>query len=178
MRTITTSKLRPAAITVFLLCGIPLAYLLITHKSSANESSEKEKMGLIIAEKVCLFSGFEGNLTLNGEPAAGAEITRTYEWNNKKHSESLTTDSEGNFKFDSVWDKSRALFIVQFVSHQQIFVKHKDEEYQIWGGGKLIEAEYGEFGGSRPKNLRCELSEPARRVDLHPGFVGSSCHWE
>ncbi len=135
-------------------------------------------MGLIIGEKVCLFSGFDGQLTLNGEPASGAEITRTYEWGNKKQSESLITNSEGNFKFDSIWAKSRALFIVQFVSHQQIFVKYRDEEYQIWGGGKLDEAEYGEFGGDRPKNLRCELSEPARRVDLNPGFVGSSCYWD
>lgn len=134
-------------------------------------------MGLLKGEKVCLFSGFAGQLLLNGEPANGAEISRKYEWKNKETRDLVTADDDGKFSFETVWGSSRG-FVVQFVSHQEIFVKYQGKDYQIWTGGKLIEEEFVEFGGSSPKNLSCELSEDMRRVDMEIGFIGTSCHWE
>jgi len=153
-------------------CLMLLAYL-----SFANESLQEEEMGLLKGEKVCLFSGFTGQLLLNGEPANDAEITRKYEWKNKETRDLITADAQGKFAFESVWESSRG-FVVQFVSHQELFVNYQGKGYQIWTGGKLLEEENAEFGGSNPVNLTCELSEEMRRVDMELGFIGTSCRWE
>ncbi|GAB1261748.1 DUF6795 domain-containing protein [Aurantivibrio plasticivorans] len=156
------------AIVLLVLGVIPLAYV---------STVEDEDMGLLIGEKVCLFSGFAGQVMLNGEPASGAKLTRTYEFKNTEHKDVVTADEEGRFSFESVWDKQRGL-VVQFVSRQKILVEYQGQEHLIWTGGKLIEEEFGEFGGAKPQNLRCELGEDLRRVDMEMGFIGTTCHWD
>ncbi|MEJ2741841.1 MAG: hypothetical protein P8176_04985 [Gammaproteobacteria bacterium] len=139
-----------------------------------------EWMGFLKREIGYPFSGFEGQLLYKGEPAAGAEITRTYDLFGDKGQELLVADDQGKFKFDSIVLKFRTPLLapVEFLSYQEIYVNYRGEQYRIWGGAKRVNKEYSEFNG-RPDNLRCELTEEPRRVDLvGRGFIGTSCHWE
>lgn len=72
----------------------------------------------------------------------------------------------------------RRLLPVQFVAYQDIFVHYNDKEYQIWGMGKMNKSEYSEFGGKKPENFRCELTDEIRRIDLEYEFVGTNCTWD
>jgi len=136
--------------------------------------SKKEK------EIVYPFSGFEGQLLYKGEPAAGAKITRKYNQMDKdKFEETITADAEGRFKFESIAVEYNppALRALDYMSHQSIFVKYNNEEFQIWGGGKGDREEFAEFNG-QPKNLICEITGDIRRVDAKKGFVGTACYWD
>ena len=139
-----------------------------------------EWMGILKKDTGYAFSGFEGQLLYKGEPAAGAEMTRTWDLFGDKGEDTVVADSEGNFKFDSVVVKFRTplLAAFDFLAHQAIQVKFGEESYQIWGGGKVSKEEYYEFNGM-PKNFYCEVTEPPRRVDTaSSGFVVTNCHWK
>lgn len=131
---------------------------------------------LTIGNKVCLFSGFTGTITKANQPIKGAKVIRSYEWNNKKMTEVAVTDENGQFSFESVWATSRKVFVVQFVSHQQIFVEYDGEREQIWGGGKGLEEEFTEFGG-KPINFTCNLGDEIRGVSYKIGFMTTNAHW-
>lgn len=135
-------------------------------------------MSFFKRDNVCLASAFEGKLTFKGKPAADARIVRTYKWKDDKgETEETTADKNGRFSFPAHWTKMRLTGLVQLVIHQEIFVYYKEQEYQIWAIGKLVPEVYSEFGG-KPKNIRCEITDELRRVDLEHGFVGTSCYWD
>jgi hypothetical protein len=153
-------------IAIALLCLIGLAAM------------EVHSMSLLKGEKVCVASGFEGRLTLNGQPASGARVVRKIEWKgNKEKTEETIADKDGRFGFPVHWDVLRQVLPVQFVAYQSIFVYFQGQKYQIWETGKLDESEYGEFNG-KPQNFRCELIDELRSVDLKYGFVATNCYWE
>ena len=129
-------------------------------------------------EIVYPFSGFEGQLFYKGEPAAGAQLTRSYDMFGEKFEESIMADKEGRFAFTSIAKEFRTpLFSpVEFLVHQDIFVKYGENSYQIWAGGKMDKEEYSEFNG-KPSALSCEITSDLRRVDLKHGFIGTNCHW-
>ena len=136
-------------------------------------------MSLVKKLKFCVASGFEGRLTLNGQPASGARVVRKFNWKDEKGvTEETIADQDGWFSLPVHWDVFRyVLPVAQFVSFQSIFVHYQGRKYHVWEIGKLEESEYGEFGG-KPENFRCELTDELRGVDLEYGFVTTSCYWE
>jgi hypothetical protein len=141
---------------------------------------EVNSMSLIKGEKVCVASGFEGRLTFDGNPAAGARIVRKFNWKDEKgETEETIADKDGRFSFPSHWDVLRRVLPVQFVVHQNIFVYYSGQEYQVWGTGKMQKNEYSEFGGEKPLNFHCELTnDEVRGVALEVGFVATTCYWD
>lgn len=133
-------------------------------------------MGFFKKEDVVLFSGFEGKLTKDGKPLAGAKITRTYELYEKQEDSTLT-DENGYFSFPTITGKYSNKFMQQFVVRQKIYVESNNETQKIWFCGKLGRNEFFEFNG-KPSNLTCELTDDIRRVDLEAGFVGTLCTWK
>lgn len=135
-------------------------------------------MGLIFKEKGIAFSGFEGTLLLEGKPAVGAKLIRTWDVFNQKGEDHALADEDGRFKFSPIEIAFRtpAFAPVDFLSHQNIDVIHEGKKYEIWAGGKLEKEAYREFNG-KPINLTCELTEETRRIDLNVGFIVSNCHW-
>lgn len=140
-----------------------------------------EGMGIFKKKETgCVFSGFDGQLLYEGEPAAGATLIRKYELFGRKGEDKTTADSNGHFQFDSVfWEFSEPFLTpTGFLVHQQIFVQYQNTETQIWGGGKGATPEFSEFNG-KPKDLVCELTNDPRRVDIEDhGFIGTSCSWD
>jgi hypothetical protein len=141
---------------------------------------EVNGMSLFKGEKVCIASGFEGRVTMEGKPAAGARIVRKFNWKDEKgETEETVADEDGRFGFPSHWDVLRRLLPLQFVVNQNIFVHYNGQEYQVWGTGKMQKSEYSEFGGAKPKNFRCELTDrEIRGVSLEVGFVATTCYWD
>lgn len=121
------------------------------------------------------FSGFEGHLTHKGQPAGGAIVKRTYDWDGEMHEETVMSDENGFFRFDSVAIETRES-LTQFVSSQRIYVTFESVEYETWVCGKIAQEEYGEFGG-KPINLTCELTDDLKALELPRGYVGTNCRW-
>ncbi len=141
-------------------------------------SVEVNGMSLFKGEKVCIASGFEGRVTLEGKPASGARVVRTIYFKSEKgQAEEAIADKDGRFSFPSRWEVLRQVLPVQFAVHQNIFVYYKGKEVQVWGTAKMVKSEYSEFGG-KPENFRCELNDEIRRVDREVGFITTSCYWE
>jgi hypothetical protein len=147
----------------------------------ASHATGGEFMGIWKKEPGYAFSGFSGQLLFNGEPASHAKLIRRYELSKPNEFEDSTVaDGDGYFSFESILVKYRAPLLAShdFLSHQQIFVEYRGEQYQIWGGGKTQREEYSEFGG-KPSNLKCELTEESRRVKNElSGMIGTNCHWD
>ena len=131
----------------------------------------------ILSNKVCLFTGFEGQLTYNGKPAAGAEVLVHNEYQGETKEIKLTADADGKFKFDSLYGSKSKMSLAQFVSHQRIFVTYEGKEIPIWVAGKNSGEEYLEFDGV-PGLVTCELTEDRRYVQTKHYSVGTSCHWQ
>ena len=141
---------------------------------------EASAMSILKGEKVCIASGFEGRLTFEGKPAAGAKIVRKIFWRKAGgDAEEVNTDKDGRFQFPSCWDNLKQVLPQQFVVQQSIFVQYKGNETQIWETGKMEKTEFSEFGGEKPQNFRCELTDSEiRGVPLEVGFVATTCFWE
>ncbi|SBT17883.1 hypothetical protein MGA5115_01999 [Marinomonas gallaica] len=140
-----------------------------------------EGMGLFKKKEAgCVFSGFEGQLLYQGEPAADAVLIRKYELFGRKGEDKTIADAAGNFEFNSVFWEFTEPFITPtgFLVHQQIFVQYQNTETQIWGGAKVEPPELYEFNNQQPNNLVCEITDGARRVNTgERGFIGTNCHW-
>lgn len=135
-------------------------------------------MSFFKGEELYYFSGFEGQVLLNGKPAIGALVHRTAESKGKiVVDDKEITDSEGRFKFSSVMKKTKTGSILQFVSHQKIFITHNGEKKQVWEAGKIRTEEYVEFGDEK-KSLICELSDEMKPFYMVSGFGMTLCDWE
>ena len=69
-----------------------------------------------------------------GEPAAFAEVHRTYDWNDTLHEEEVTADEQGRFRFESVSVEIRES-LAQFVFSQKINVEFNNLNIRIWSCG-------------------------------------------
>ncbi len=140
-----------------------------------------EFMGILKKETAYPFSSFSGQLLFKGKPAVQAKITRQYELLDDKHEETIIADTEGRFSFESIPVKYRTplLATVEFSALQEVFVEYQGNNYQIWASSKRIKDEHGEFGGKKPKNFYCEITDELDRFD-NPiiGFAATNCHWE
>ena len=137
-------------------------------------------MGLFNNKKeiVYPFSGFDGQLLYKGEPAAGAQLTRSYDMFGEKFEETITADEEGRFAFSSIAKEFRAPMMrpVNFLVSQEINVHYKGVRYDIWSGSKFQKGEFEEFGGE-PKDFICELIEDMRTIEFGLSFFGTNCKW-
>jgi len=131
----------------------------------------------LLKENVCLFTGFTGQITYQGKPAANAQVLVRNEFNGAATELEFATDEQGIFQFDSIYGQSKKYSLAQFVSYQEIYVNYAGQEYRIWGGGKLNGQEFYEFGGT-PGLVTCELTEEIRTLDLARGDgLLTNCHW-
>lgn len=134
-------------------------------------------MSLMDLGKVCVFSPVTGQVTMNGEPIAGARLVRRVEWQ-KKQQDHATTDDKGRFAFPALYERSVMKFLSgQFVANQVIEIEHKGQTYLAWKGGKWSEEENAELSG-KPLKLHCELTnEPEIKYVGRHGINGP-CTWQ
>ncbi len=131
-------------------------------------------MGIIIPERVCLFTGFEATLVEGDKPLAHRKLIRTWEIQGKEFQDEVITDDNGKFQFDTIWYNYRVFLEVAFVSYQRIYLDEMSEDNQLWGGGKMRKTEFSEFGG-KPKNVICDILQERARPGDEP--VWNQCRW-
>jgi hypothetical protein len=135
-------------------------------------------MSILFGKEVVLFSPLEGRITLNGVPAANAEIILSLKWKDDiGESEKFFTDEQGRFSLPLRKTKVRLPPLAEFVISQSIFVKYANQEFQIWGRTKRGTAIYDELGGI-PINFRCELTDEIDYIDVPDGLFGTACKWD
>ena len=120
--------------------------------------------------RMCLFSPVNGVVLFNGEPVAGAALTRSWFWHWKdRRGEDVThTDAAGRFSFPAVYGSSLLGGILPHepVIEQKIIIDHAGDSYRAWVYTKGLYSENGERNGM-PIRLTCRLeSEPSRKEGI------------
>ncbi|MCB0392405.1 MAG: hypothetical protein KDD58_14030 [Bdellovibrionales bacterium] len=126
---------------------------------------------------VCVFSPVEGYLTKNSEPVSGAIILQNVDWQGVKTART-TTDETGYFKFYAIYSYSILnLFPFEFVAHQELIAKVKDQEYLLWRTAKRNPAENSELQGT-PLNFSCDLQDNIRFDHSFDSTIETICRWK
>ncbi|WP_444929369.1 DUF6795 domain-containing protein [Microbulbifer sp. SSSA002] len=145
-------------------------FLLLTAISSGGTSA----MASFNPFKACTFSEMKIKLTLNGEPASGAEITRSIQWQ-KEWIDTFTSDEEGIAILPAKFSNSLTQVLpVEFVSAQKITVEYNDQSYKIWVYAKRHPEENSELDG-KPFDLTCELSDELKLEEVFDSYLKTSC---
>lgn len=135
-------------------------------------------MAFFSKKEVVLSSPFEATITFKGKPAAGARVKRVIKWQSDIGEEDYTeTDEHGYFSLPAVKDSWRQLLPAEFVVYQDVIVDFDGKEYKIWIHSKREEHQWAELSG-QPVNMRCELTEEIRRVEVDVGLLGTNCRWD
>ena len=134
-------------------------------------------MSIADAGKVYLFSGMSGVITLDGEPAQNARITRTVDYE-KKETDQTTTNEKGEFAFAPVTKRTVAKILPQeFVVGQELIVDYQGKQYQIWNGVKRKPEENVESRG-KPLIVTCELNSEEQYIKVNNSPIFSLCKWD
>ncbi len=157
--------------TPYFLIGI-IGLLIVSH------TPQGVAMAFFSKKEVVLSSPFEATITFQGKPAVGARVKRVIKWQSDIGEEDSTeTDEQGYFSLPAIKDSWRQLLPAEFVVYQDIIVEFEDREFKVWVHSKREEHEWAELDG-RPINMRCELTDEIRRVEVDRGLLGTNCHWD
>lgn len=128
-------------------------------------------------EEIVLSSPFEGVITLNHQPLAGAKVMRVLTWfETENATDSAETDKQGKFSLPVVTKTLALNKIGEFVVSQEIVVRYNGKEYPIWTKAKWNKGLYGELSG-KPENFRCELTDEFKLVEEGKGLLATACKW-
>ncbi len=128
-----------------------------------------------------MFSRVRGVVLMDGEPIAGAKITRSWRWawSGAQGSDEVVTDEVGAFEFGVQHERSVTahLFPHEPVITQKIDVTHAGNVYEAWRFSKRnyrVDGElytpgpYGQEGApAAPLVLRCELTQAPGHREPH-----------
>ncbi len=83
----------------------------------------------------------------------------------------MTTDENGYFSFESVWEDYEYKIEYYFSVSQRIF--YNNDENVIWGGVKQRKEEFSEFGGKRPF-LTSDVTDELKRWPVKDNLIMTS----
>lgn len=127
--------------------------------------------------RVCTFSSIKAKVTLNGQPAIGAKVTRLTDW--KKPLEDTTvTDQNGYFEFPALYERSigQKVLPIQFAVSQVVTIDYQGNSYEIWVTTKMSTEENSELDGIS-LDLTCELSNEMKTYRVSGPILGTICTW-
>lgn len=114
-----------------------------------------------------LFSEVEGTVLSNGQPVAGARVTRetNWRWKDKTFNEEVTTGADGTFRFPEL---ARSSLITSLLPHepyitQTILIHHGGRSYDAWLNSKRNYDRNSELGG-RPIRVVCSLESEKKKT--------------
>jgi len=131
--------------------------------------------GTAMAEMV-LWSAMKGRVVLNGQPAAGAVLTRKYHWHwgDKKSSDQATANAAGEFSFPAIEGRSMLAGVLphQPVIEQVMKIDYQGKTYNAWAFFKYSYKANSENNG-QPINVTCRLEA---EMSVH-GDITSICEF-
>ena len=116
--------------------------------------------------KMVIWSAMKGRVLMNGQPAAGAVLKRTFLWHFKDESgaDETTANAAGEFSFPVVERRSifGGLIPHEPVVEQAIVIEYQGKSYKAWNHAKRDYDENSENGG-RPVDVTCHLDRERAR---------------
>jgi hypothetical protein len=113
-----------------------------------------------------IFSALQGQLLLNGQPVAGAELVREFNWAWKEEngSDRTRSDAQGRFSFPAIERRSLlgSLLPHEVVIDQRIWLQHQGKSYDLWLSFKRNYKPNSENEG-RPIQVVCHLERSPQR---------------
>ena len=137
-----------------------LVFIVFSQQVMADMFSWFKKKELQLSPEV------NGVVLLNGQGAAGLEITRNLTHGDNTFRDYVIADAEGKFKFTSKKIKVRESMFDTNVSHE-IYIKQDDNITVLWYAGMLNTMDYDSFNVLL-QDMTCELTAPELRYDLKP----------
>lgn len=129
-------------------------------------------------EEIVVFAGMEGQIRLNGQPAAGANVTLFTKWNSLQGDRvTVKTDANGYFQLDEQTDQYKPSPFAELVITHEIKVDYKKKSYPIW----IASARTGYVEGMlgfKPNNLTCELTQEKAYLEREQVQILSTCQWD
>ncbi|WP_444929366.1 DUF6795 domain-containing protein [Microbulbifer sp. SSSA002] len=165
------------AIREYLVCTkkYSLKLLMISSLLISILPEETNAMAPFNPFKACIFSEIKIKLTLNGEPAAGAEIIRSIEWK-QEWVDTFTADKEGFAILPAKFSNSLTQILpIEFVASQAIDVNYENKTYEVWVYAKRNPNKNSETG--KPLNLTCELTDKTRLEEVFGSALLTSCQF-
>jgi hypothetical protein len=98
--------------------------------------------------RIVVFSKMSGTVTLNGQPVAGAKITRTADhYHDKIYTQTTLSDDKGRYQFDEIvtWSFSVRDWFFDTVVSQEIHIEYEGKKYLGWQAFKNNRHAYGEL---------------------------------
>lgn len=145
-------------------------------------------MGFFDSMKVSLFSEMKGVMLFEGKPVEGAKITRTAVANNdKKHTDSTSSDSNGRFHFDQMYTHLfLKLLPTGIVVYQKVIIEYDGQKYLAWDGasrgvnkGELNEGPVIGTSNEIEIDLKCELTaKETSKASAYTTSVTGICNWD
>ena len=125
-----------------------------------------DMFGWLKKKELQLSPEVNGVVLLNGQAAAGLEITRNLTHGDDTYRDYAIADAEGKFKFAPKKIKVRESMFDTNVSHE-IYIKQDENITLLWYAGMLNTMDYDSFNVLL-QNMTCELTAPELRYDLKP----------
>lgn len=130
-------------------------------------------------EQIVVFSGMEGQLFFDGNPAKNAEVKIWTQWKNENgETTSVTADESGTFSLPQELDSYNSNPLAQLVISQRITVIYQNNEYVIWSLGKFTAEQFDEYGGNLPPKIQCELTDNLTPYRFNNVIMETSCVWD
>lgn len=112
-----------------------------------------------------------GRITKNGNPLCNSVVILKIYSFNYFYKESCTTNTNGEFRFNSVLKKRRKVFrtfdgLFQTVMKIEIITEVDDREVKIWDGS-FRQYKVGKVERVNMSNLQCEITDPLKRYELY-----------
>lgn len=155
--------------------------VLLTFLISSLYLSEGASMAIFFGgEEVeaVLFSPLQGQLTFEGKPASGAEISLWIKWKDSEgETFSYTADDDGRFSIPQHTATYKQSAIAQLVILQKIMVEYRNNAYEVWHFSKMEPEIFTELGG-KPNNVICELTSELTTTRGQGSLGGVACTWD
>jgi len=166
----------------FNLSSLALAGILLSHYPA-----QVNAMGILDFMRIYIFSEVDGTVLMEGKPVSGAKVTRTADYKDKIHTDTVVTDDQGRFHFDDIYTHS--LRLSETVIFQKIIIEYDGKDYLAWELTKRNEQRFGELNDPATPddeisriNLTSELTgdqknEQTVGSDLRRRIIYGLSHW-
>jgi len=130
-------------------------------------------------QEVTLASPLTGKVTYEKSNLSGVKVERLIEWSDSEsYRQEAVTDSEGVFSFPSMKREVEINPLNTMVRTQDINVYYEGEKKTVFSTATHQHSLYSEFGGEKPEDFICELTNEDAPIRKDGALILTSCQWK